>query len=81
MTRYAAIKVTMDVEYLFEVNKDGIVVDSAKTIDQIKRDWFEDYDINRHHASRDVHQVGGSKKIVAIGEPTFIESDPAPPDQ
>lgn len=62
------IKVTIEVEYVLPMYSDTASKINGWTPD----DWFRHTDINRSHATRDSHILGGSKNIIAIK----VVSDP-----
>lgn len=59
------VRVTMTVDYLVS---DSVMNGNGQTFEQVVSDWFENYDINRYHATRDSHAIGNSTKIISYEE-------------
>ena len=38
----------------------------GRTDEEIVKEFFQDFDLNRHHASRNAAEIGGGTKILAI---------------
>ncbi len=68
-TKY--FKVTVETYYALEYYnkenlKDDISVINGSSSEQVKKEWFEDYPIDRNHATRDAYKIGNSAKIKSI---------------
>lgn len=74
--RFKILKVTMEVEYYVPMPDKDLVDDNGEeitsvngwTMSKVKEEWFERYDINRYHATRNYSEISGSKKIIRIEE-------------
>ena len=42
------------------------------TLDQVKESWFEDYDMGKHHATRDGHKIGNTEMVQKV---EFVDVD------
>ena len=63
--KYAIVKAIVEVDYLVPMSDDGTVtLLDGRTLDDIRREWFLDYDINRSHATRDAHTLGNGKTCI-----------------
>lgn len=80
--KYGIIQVTQTVEYMVPLY-DKAVGEGAEltgkeitlngwTVNELIKDWFETHPSDRHHASRDSHQVGNSTKIVSVKKLTQV---------
>jgi len=54
------LEVTTKTLYAFQPRPDN------RTAKEIVKEFFYDYDINRHHAARDGHQVGNSIVVTKV---------------
>jgi predicted GNAT superfamily acetyltransferase len=67
---FREVKVVVERTYLIPVyGQDGDTTFDGRGVDELVRDWFTNYDINRHHAARDAYHVGGGDKV--LFEPTI----------
>jgi hypothetical protein len=57
-TEYFTVKVTTTEEYAFPVYSDI-------SPEELVKQYFDDFDINRSHASRDGGSIGHSKKLIS----------------
>lgn len=63
--QHKIIRVVMEVDYIVPMANDTISTINGWTMEEIVKEWFVDYDINRHHATRDIHRVGNGSKIIS----------------
>jgi len=66
MKKYAILNVTFTQEYFIEMYDENISVVNGWTIEQIIEDWFKNYSMASYHATREGHEIGGSKKFVKV---------------
>ncbi len=75
--KHKILKVTLEKLYLIPMFDDEITEINGWTIPQVIHDWFGENPlgnmINRTHASRDVHEIGGSKKVLHVEEDSELE--------
>jgi hypothetical protein len=65
LSAFKEIVVTVEVTYLIPMMKDGTRTEiNGWTIEEVARDWFDRYDINSSHATRDSHRLGNGTRIL-----------------
>lgn len=64
--KFVEITVTIERTYLVPMIDAKRTAINGWTVDEVIKDWFTDYDINRHHASRDTHRLGGGETITRV---------------
>lgn len=57
------IRVTMTVDYVVPMNDEKTSIINNWTPEEVAKSWFEDYDINRSHATRDIYRIGNGTQI------------------
>ncbi len=62
--KFKIIKVTVEEKYYVEMHDDRITKINGWTIDEVIKDWFIDYPMGSHHASREGSLIGGSRKYI-----------------
>ena len=62
--KFKQVTVTVEITYLIPMYDEQHTQINGWTVDEVVRDWFERYDLNQHHASRDAHRVGGGMKLI-----------------
>lgn len=62
--KHKTIIVTTEVAYVIPVMDDGRTAINGWTLEEVARDWFERYDINSHHATRESHRLGNGRRIL-----------------
>jgi len=63
--KFQVVRLTMQVDYVFPVTEGGLTL-NGWTMKELVKSFFKKFNINSYHASRDSHQLGGSKKILRI---------------
>jgi len=64
MKKYKILKVTYEIDYIIDMHDDKISKINGWTIKQIIEDWFNNHNVASGHATRDGHEVGGSRKFI-----------------
>jgi hypothetical protein len=64
--RYATITVTVEMPYVVRMIDNERTEINGYTVQEVIDAWFTNYDINRSHASRDCHRLGGGLTIVGV---------------
>ena len=64
MKKYKILKVTYEIDYIIDMHDDKISKINGWTIKQIIEDWFKNHNVASDHATRDGHEVGGSRKFI-----------------
>ena len=60
---YHRVRVTLETEYLVP---DYMIAEREGGLDALLKEWFERFDLNDYHASRDGSEVGGAKRILKV---------------
>lgn len=64
--KFREIKVLVEETYLVPMIDDTRTAINGESLKQLKVDWFQSYDINSHHATRDSHRVGGGRRVIKV---------------
>lgn len=64
--KHKILRVTMTVDYLIPMHDEKVSGLDGRTIPQIIKEWFKNWPLSRHHASRESFEIGGSKKLVKV---------------
>ncbi len=64
MEKYKILRVTYEVDYLIEMHNDKISTINGWTIEQIIESWFKKHNVASHHATREGHEIGNSRKYI-----------------
>ncbi len=65
---FKILKVTVEQLYLIPMIDEERTEINGWDMEQVKKDWFVNHNINRTHASRNGHEIGYSKKVVRMEE-------------
>lgn len=68
MKEMKVIRVTVTEDYYIEMCDEEKTEINGWTIDRVIEDWFKDdrYPLSSHHATRDGHRIGNSRKFVDV---------------
>lgn len=72
MPGYKTITVVIEEEYLIPMATENVSQLDGKTAEQLGKEWFEDFDINRSHASREGYRLGGGRRVVTYAVSDFV---------
>jgi hypothetical protein len=64
--KYREIKVTLEETYLIPMIDDTRSEINGWTLPYLAKDWFERFDINSYHATRDTYRLGNSRKVLKV---------------
>jgi hypothetical protein len=62
------LKVTFTEEYMIPMYDDKRTKINGWTIQQVIDDWFKNHSLESHHATRDGHTIGNSRKLIKVEE-------------
>jgi hypothetical protein len=71
--KYQVLRATITQEYLIPIYEGGATI-NGWSVDKLKHEWFERFDMNTFHASREGHRTGNSIKVVKVEDVGFLES-------
>lgn len=69
------LRVTMTVDYFIEMRDEKKSLVNGWTIEEIIEDWFKKYSLGLYHATRDGHEIQGSRKFLKSEVVNFPEKD------
>lgn len=75
MEKYTILRVTYEVDYLVEMHNDEISTINGWTIEEIVEDWFKNHSVTSHHATREGHEIGNSRKFIKSKVVKSIEDE------
>jgi hypothetical protein len=64
LPKFKVIKVIVEEQYIIDMYDDKISKINGWTIEEIIKDWFENHSMYSHHATRDGHIIGNSRKYI-----------------
>ena len=64
MENYKVLKVTVEMNYLIPIHDDEITKINGWSMEEVIENWFKDHPLSGYHATRDSHEIGGSKKFI-----------------
>lgn len=62
----AILRVTITEDYIVNMIDNKKTKINGWTMKQVIDDWFKNHPLDSHHASRDGHRIGNSRKLVKI---------------
>lgn len=62
--KYKILKVTVTEDYIIEMIDDEKTLINGWPIDKVIEDWFKNYPMGAHHASREGSLIGNSRKFI-----------------
>lgn len=74
--KFKIIRVTTTTDYAVEEFKNGATEINGSTIEEVEKEWFKDFPIDNHHASRDRCVVGNSVKIIKTEIMSLVKANP-----
>jgi len=63
--KYKILRVTSTEDYIIEMIDDKRTYINGWTMEEIIEDWFKRFPMSGHHASREGHVIGYSRKYVS----------------
>jgi hypothetical protein len=63
--KYKIIRVTSTEDYIIEMIDDKRTYINGWTMEEVIEDWFKRFSMGVHHASRENHVIGNSRKYVS----------------
>lgn len=64
MPNYRVIRVIVQRDYLIPMADARHSLINGWTLEEIQQDWFQRFDINSSHASRDAYRAGNGDKVL-----------------
>lgn len=65
-TEYKVIRVLVEESYLVPMHDKVRTQINGWTLEEVKEDWFQRFDLNRYHATRDSHRIGNGRQLVKV---------------
>ena len=62
--KFKVLRVTVTEDYFIDMIDDKKTCINGWTLDELIQDWFEKFSMGTHHASREYHKIGNSRKYV-----------------
>ena len=64
MEKAKVLRVTNTEDYYIDMIDNERTSINGWTIEEVIEDWFKNYSLGSHHASREGHRIGNSRKFV-----------------
>jgi len=60
----AIIRVTITEDYWVDMIDNERTEINGWTMEEVIKDWFKNYPLDRYHAARDGHRIGNGRKLI-----------------